>query len=431
MAKSKTGGTRAYIRGRVGNDVYSVGMTANGKKQQVVRSLAETVKNPQTLAQMRGRMIMSTVMQAVSALRPIIDHSFDNVPTGQPNVSEFIRRNYQLVKVDVAQNPSGGNSFGLNQYQEKGAKQGAYVISDGQALLPDAITLAAASGMVSIAVGENIVTVGDLKTILGLSSDEYLTLVGITAAGAAAYCRFRVNPEIQDDTAISSENVSSIFLIEGNTQPAFAKTATAITISISTIANCCAVIVSRYANAQYIHNSAVLSAPVNPAWDADTALPTYPVGEEMFLNGGDLYGGAERNGAGGSAISSYTANLLGGGTAKLVNVTRHATAAVMDGQTPVLAAGTYYFAVDDQNREYPIYNNGEQSRAYGAVLANPTGTLQTGENGAWIASAYTAGHTTVLDAVLAGNGAEAYDMALAQWLISKGVPANCWFTPTD
>ena len=46
MAKSKVGGTRAYIRGRIGSDVYSIGKTSAGKKQQVVRSLAEQVKNP-------------------------------------------------------------------------------------------------------------------------------------------------------------------------------------------------------------------------------------------------------------------------------------------------------------------------------------------------------------------------------------------------
>ena len=93
MAKSKSGGTRSMIRGRVGSDVYSIGKNANGKKQQIVRSLAETVANPQTIAQMRGRMIMSTVMQAQSALKPIIDHSFDNVVGVQPNLSEFIKRN--------------------------------------------------------------------------------------------------------------------------------------------------------------------------------------------------------------------------------------------------------------------------------------------------------------------------------------------------
>ena len=37
MARSKNGGTRAYIRGRIGSDVYSVGKNSKGYKQQVVR----------------------------------------------------------------------------------------------------------------------------------------------------------------------------------------------------------------------------------------------------------------------------------------------------------------------------------------------------------------------------------------------------------
>ena len=93
MAKGKSGGTRSFLRGRVASDVYSIGKDAKGNKQQIVRSLAESVANPQTLAQMRGRMIMSTIMQAVSSMAMIIDHSFDNVPAGQPKVSEFIKRN--------------------------------------------------------------------------------------------------------------------------------------------------------------------------------------------------------------------------------------------------------------------------------------------------------------------------------------------------
>ena len=133
MAKAKSGGTRSFLRGRVGSDVYSIGKDAKGNKQQIVRSLAESVANPQTLAQMRGRMIMSTIMQAVSSMAAIIDHSFDNVPAGQPNVSEFIRRNYALVKADVAAHPASGNEFGLNKYGEKGVKQGAYVVSGGSA----------------------------------------------------------------------------------------------------------------------------------------------------------------------------------------------------------------------------------------------------------------------------------------------------------
>ena len=92
MAKSKNGGSRAYIRGRIGSDVYSVGKDGKGQKQQVIRSLAVQVANPRTSNQMFGRMIMSTVMQAVSGLSFIIDHSFDGKVKGQPSISEFIRQ---------------------------------------------------------------------------------------------------------------------------------------------------------------------------------------------------------------------------------------------------------------------------------------------------------------------------------------------------
>ena len=44
MAKSKNGGTRSFIRGRIGSDVYSVGKVGKGARQPVVRSLAEQRK---------------------------------------------------------------------------------------------------------------------------------------------------------------------------------------------------------------------------------------------------------------------------------------------------------------------------------------------------------------------------------------------------
>ena len=203
MGKSKSGGTRSYIRGRVGADVYSIGRDAKGKKQQVVRSLAETVANPQTQNQMKGRMIMSTIMQAVAGLKPIIDHSFDNVTGKQPNISEFIARNYALIKADVAANPAASNKFGLVKYQEKGAKRGQYIISDGQAALPSALVLTKASGSIAITMASDAITIAGLKAALGMTSEEYFTLVGIDASGNVLYERFRINPSLADSTAIS------------------------------------------------------------------------------------------------------------------------------------------------------------------------------------------------------------------------------------
>lgn len=287
MAKSKSGGTRSYIRGRVGADVYSIGKNAMGKKQQIVRSLAETVANPQTIAQMRGRMIMSTVMQAQSALKVIIDHSFDNVVGIQPNLSEFIKRNYALVKADVAANPSSGNVFGLNAYQEKGAKQGAYIISDGKAAIPAAVSIDKAAGVITIALSAASMTMAGLKSALKFGNEDFLTLVGIDTQGAAEYCRYHINQSLADDTAISSSNIDSVFETEGNATPVAAVAGNSITITLAAIANCCAFIVTRKTNSGFEHSKAILGAGTGLSWNADAALPTYPVGENKFLNGGD------------------------------------------------------------------------------------------------------------------------------------------------
>ena len=293
MAKSKSGGTRSFLRGRVGADVYSIGKNAKGAKQQVVRSLAETVANPQTQNQMRGRMIMSTVMQAVAALKPIIDHSFDNVSGRQPNISEFITRNYALVKADVAANPSSNNAFGLNMYQEKGVKRGAYIIADGNAVIPAALVLTKASGAIAITLPSDAITIAGLKAALGMTSEEYFTLVGITSNGAANYERFRVNPTLADDTAISTSNIGDVFAVEGNAAAAVALSGNVINITLGSVANCCAVIVSKKTTSGYIHNEAILGDATGIEYNADAALPTYPVGAQDYLNGGDIYGQSE------------------------------------------------------------------------------------------------------------------------------------------
>lgn len=285
MATSKTGGSRAYLRGRVGSDVYSIGKDAKGKKQQVVRSLAESVSNPQTLAQMRGRMIMSTVMQAVAAMRPIVDHSFDNVPAGQPNISEFISRNYALIKQDVAANPTAMNAFGLNKYKEKGIKQGQYVISNGSALDIAGIVIDGSTKKITIALSSGA-TIADLRSALGIDANDYFTTCAITAAGKFIYERFHVNTALASGTAITSDNIGSIFLTEGNTSASVALSSNNIVITLGDFSANYGVIVSRKVGAGYQHNEVTLMGVQNPSWNADAALPTYPVGEARFLNGG-------------------------------------------------------------------------------------------------------------------------------------------------
>ena len=289
MGKSKNGGTRSMLRGRVGSDVYSVGKDAQGKRQQVVRSLAESVANPQTAAQMKGRAIMSTVMQAVSALSQVIDHSFDNVPAGQPNVSEFIKRNYALIKADVAANPASGNAFGIVKYGEKGAKQGAYIVADGKAYLPTALVNAATKA--TLTVSGSSLTVANIKSALGLGDDEYITLIGLSAAGAAEIARFRFGTTLSDETVVSSSNIASLFAIEANCTPTVAVNGMAIEISLPNAQANSAIIISKLESGVYVHNNATLLAVASPAYTYDVAIASYPIGEARLLNGGNFNGG--------------------------------------------------------------------------------------------------------------------------------------------
>lgn len=288
MAHSKNGGSRAYIRGRIGSDVYSVGKNGMGEKQQVVRSLAEQVANPRSESQMFGRMIMSTVMQAVSSLTPIIDHSFDGVPKGQPSISQFIRANYALIKQDAIDNHDGGNEFGLNKYQEKGIKVGNYQISEGNLIAPSAV-VAAEDGIV-INLTAQTMTVGGLKAALGLSADGYLTFVRVNQDKGAEFFRMQLTTTLADSTALSDANVGTLFTIDGTSAVTPDADTNKLTFTISQVTSDTAygIIVSEKVEGAWKHNKCILDGATDSVFDADTALPTYPVGAQMFLNGGDL-----------------------------------------------------------------------------------------------------------------------------------------------
>lgn len=296
MAKAKSGGSRSFLRGRLANDVYSIGKDGAGKKQQVVRSLAESVANPQTTAQMRGRMIMSTVMQTVSGLSPLIDHSFDGFPNGQPSISEFIRRNYALVKADVAAHPSRDNAFALSKYQEKGAKPGAWLVSDGEAIAPSIVGDATYGAFAMFFRGfNNTSTFGQLRSALAMGSEDYLTLVGILSTGKVVFVRFRVDDSVADETVVSAANIVSLFKVDNpfglTLTGAVTETNCAINVEgfgDDVQAEAEGVIFTEKVDGGFRHSTTVLHSITGFEANSEAVLPTYPIGQERFLNGGEL-----------------------------------------------------------------------------------------------------------------------------------------------
>lgn len=289
MAKSKSGGTRSYIRGRVGADVYSIGKDAKGAKQQVVRSLAETVANPQTIAQMRGRTIMSTIMQAVSGMAKIIDRSFDDVPQGQPSISEFISTNYALVKADVAANASGNNRFALSEYHVKGVKQGRYVISNGEAILPASIHVQ--NYNLIFPELSATATIADFKTAINWQDGDYITFCGIDDAGAFHFVRLKLNSALAD-TATVAASYATLFVQEGTDTLSVTledgDSGKCVNAAYASSVGCTGAIQTKKTEAGYSHSKCTLGGSYYDAACADVVLPSYPVGTEAFLNGGDI-----------------------------------------------------------------------------------------------------------------------------------------------
>lgn len=304
MAKSKSGGTRSYLRGRIGSDVFSVGKDGKGKKQQVVRSLAEVVSNPQTQAQMAGRALMSTIMQAVSAMQPIIDHSFDGFSKGQPSISQFIKTNYAILK-QGANLPQGICPNGaIVAYGAKGVVSGKYVIANGAAQVPAAFVKGSAASLTYEITGLTAgYTKADVMNLLGLTDEEYLTVCSVYGSASGKgfhFIRLRFNPNMAADTEISASNIAELFATEGNISPTFAFASTKITLSSTDWGSedkvCNAVVVSKKTSTGYAHNYAQLSYDEETSryyGSVETNFATYPIGRANFLNGGDVNGMSE------------------------------------------------------------------------------------------------------------------------------------------
>lgn len=297
MAKSKSGGTRSYIRGRVGADVYSIGKDSAGKKQQVVRSLAETVANPQTEAQMRGRMIMSTVMQMVSAGSYLWDHAFDGYPVGQPSISRFIAVNYALIKADVAAHPSENNNFALNAYKEKGTRGGKYQISEGSGLSVNTAIINETNSSLGVMLSAQNHTLGRAAEVMGINKGDYITLCGVgysmtTAKPTFFFIRVKIKDNADLTTELTSENVNTLFVIESNCGAEASFDANTLTIYGEMAQGegfCAGAIISTKTADGWQHGTNFMQVAADyDNYSADLILPTYPIGEELILNGGEI-----------------------------------------------------------------------------------------------------------------------------------------------
>lgn len=157
-------------RGSVGDIVFS---RVNG--QQVIKSKAGEVKNPQTTAQLIQRILLNTISQAYSKMQDICDHSFEGIASGQMSMSYFMQKNLNLLRYTLSQvgdlnasapcfAPIGNNGLASN----------SYVIAKGS--LPETVPTVS-GGAVAILLTAN--TYAAVLAATGLQRGDQLTVITV------------------------------------------------------------------------------------------------------------------------------------------------------------------------------------------------------------------------------------------------------------
>ena len=81
------------LRGSTGDVVFRV---SNGR--QIMSKRARVVRNPKTSKQTYQRMFFATIAKAQSAMKKIVDHSFENVEFGAKSLRYFSSKNIALMR---------------------------------------------------------------------------------------------------------------------------------------------------------------------------------------------------------------------------------------------------------------------------------------------------------------------------------------------
>lgn len=288
MAQSK--GFFGLRKGSTKSLTFSV---LDGK--QITKDRVYDVKNPRTEAQMRQRMLMTTIGAAYKTLKSIADHSFEGYSSGMQCMRQFNSRNLNRFKQAAA----AKGSVAFNEYKDGDVNPMPFILASGS--LPGfAFKFDKTSNLEIVGEKEDadFTTAEGIYAALGVQRNDLITFCtvigeGTTTNGVYSYKAENFNiVRLYCDKSGSVTKPADAFAISTNNDQA--------TIAISTAANAItiktgkadfgAVIQSRKNDSGWLRSDAVMIVNDTVIADVKTAnqLATYPVGTELILNNGPM-----------------------------------------------------------------------------------------------------------------------------------------------
>lgn len=288
MAQSK--GFFGLRKGSTKSLTFSV---LDGK--QITKDRVYDVKNPRTEAQMRQRMLMTTIGAAFKTLKSIADHSFEGYSSGMQCMRQFNSRNLNRFKQAAA----AKGSVAFNKYEDGDINPLPFILASGS--LPGFSFKFDETSNLEI-VGEkedaDFTTAEGIYAALGVQRNDLITFCtvigeGTTTNGVYSYKaeRFNIVRLYCDKSGTVAKPADAFTISTNNDQASVSMSTAANAITIKTgEADFGAVIQSRKNDSGWLRSDAVMIVNDTVIADVKTAnqLATYPVGTELILNNGPM-----------------------------------------------------------------------------------------------------------------------------------------------
>lgn len=288
MAQSK--GFFGLRKGSTKSLTFSV---LDGK--QITKDRVYDVKNPRTEAQMRQRMLMTTIGAAYKTLKSIADHSFEGYSSGMQCMRQFNSRNLNRFKQAAA----AKGSVAFNEYKDGDINPMPFILASGS--LPGfAFKFDKTSNLeiVGEKEGADFTTAEGIYAALGVQRNDLITFCTVIGEGTilnGVYSykaeRFNIVRLYCDKSGAVSKPADAFTISTNNDQASVTMSTAANAITIKTgEADFGAVIQSRKNDSGWLRSDAVMIVNDTVIADVKTAnqLATYPVGTELILNNGSM-----------------------------------------------------------------------------------------------------------------------------------------------
>ena len=160
------------LRKRVGQVVYR-----NRGGVNIASARPASVKNPRTAAQMKQRMIFTTVQSAYKKMREIVDHSQEGVTYGAKTMASFMKINLNELGKNYADGAFclKGNSNSIAPYSFKIATGSLIFDQKITAIAGNVVTTGFSIGMKPL----EQVTYAELLASLGVAKGDQLTFIEV------------------------------------------------------------------------------------------------------------------------------------------------------------------------------------------------------------------------------------------------------------